>query len=128
MRYGLSLEDYSNGSGGFYSFINKGKTGKLIEPSNRFAAVAADGSKWVSAKGKKRFSTAVIQQVGDELASLFSKFIADYEAGVGSYLFYKPQRDLLYLYALRLQIRNEFEHLAQDEVVVHISEFNKLLN
>ena len=50
------------------------------------------------------------------------------EKELSKFLFYKTQRDLLYLYALRTQIRMEFEQLASEDEVVHISEFNKLLN
>ena len=60
--------------------------------------------------------------------SVLDELKAFYEVELGKFLFYRSQRDLLYLYALRAQIRVEFEQLANEEEVVHISEFNKLLN
>ena len=127
-KYGLALEDYSNGIRGFVSFINKLRKGVYEQPSNAFAEVASNGAKWVSTKGKKRLGNTDIQQIGDEMSQLFSNVIADYKNGLASFLFYQSQRDLLYLYALRVQIREEFDRLKDDDEVVPISEFNKLLN
>ena len=127
-KYDLSVVDYSNGTRGFVSFINKLTKGKIELPSSSFADVAADGTKWVSTKGKRRFDNAEIQLIGDEMSQLFSKFLMNYESDLASYLFYKSQHDLLYLYALRVQIREEFDRLRDDDEVVPISEFNKLLN
>lgn len=127
-KYGLDVSDVSNGMRGFYSFINALSKKKYERPKDRFKEVAQDGSKWPSTSAKRRFSSAEIQQIGDEIQPLFSSFLPDYNSGLAEYLFYKAQRGLLYLYALRLQIREEFNRMAQEEEMVHISEFNKLLN
>ena len=127
-KYGLDVSDGSNGRNGYYSFINALAQKKYEQPKSRFVEVAQDGSKWPSTAAKKRFSSAEIQQIGDKIQSLFSSFLPDYNAGLAEFLFYKAQRGWLYLYALRQQIRDEFDHLAQEEEMVHISEFNKLLN
>ena len=127
-KYSTGLEDYSNGARGFISFINKLKKKTFEHPSNAFLEVASNGEKWVSTKGKKRLSHSKIQQIGGEMSQLFSSVITDYESGLAAFLFYSSQRDLLYLYALREQIREEFDRLRDDDEVVPISEFNKLLN
>ena len=127
-RQGLSIEDYAYGKSGFYSFINMLAHGTFEAPKKRFIDVASEGSKWVSTSGKKRLGKPEIQQIGDELSQLFNSILQDYESGLASFVFYKSQRDLLYLYALRVQIREEFDRLRDDDEVVPISEFNKLLN
>lgn len=127
-KYGLDVSDYSNGRNGFYSFINGLAQRKYEPPKPRFVEVAGDGSKWPSASAKKRLSSAEIKAIGDEIQKLFEVFLSNYNKGLAAFLFYKSQRGLLYLYALRLQIREAFVRLAQEEEVVHISEFNKLLN
>jgi len=127
-KYGTALEDYSKGATGFISFINKLRKREFVHPSKAFLEVASNGEKWVSTKGKKRLSNSEIQQIGDEMSRLFTSVITDYESGLADFLFYGSQRDLLYLYALREQIREEFDRLRDDDEVVPISEFNKLLN
>ena len=64
----------------------------------------------------------------DALHQVLAPLEVFYQAECGKYLFFKSQLNLLYLYALRTQIRIEFKQLASEEEVVHISEFNKLLN
>ena len=127
-KYGLDVSDCSNGRNGFHSFINALAQKKYEPPKPRFLEVAEDGAKWPSTNAKKRLTSAEIQVIGDEMQKLFEAFLPNYNKGLAAFLFYKSQRGLLYLYALRLQIREAFDRLAQEEEIVHISEFNKLLN
>lgn len=127
-KYGFDVSDCSNGRNGFHSFINALAQRKYEPPKPRFLEVAEDGTKWPSTNAKKRLTSADIQTIGDEMQKLFEVFLPNYNKGLAAFLFYKSQRGLLYLYALRLQIREAFDRLAQEEEIVHISEFNKLLN
>ena len=123
----LTVGDYAYGRTGFWSFVNKLTTRQYDKPSSRFLDVASTG-KWYSTEAKKRIPNSDLERVGTTIQTLFATFLEDYSQEFGRYLFYKSQRDLLYLYALRSKIGEEFARLAQEEEVVHISEFNKLLH
>ena len=126
-RYGLGIEDFAYGRNGFFSYIDKLSKRVYEMPSQRFRTVAETGH-WYSAAATNRFQNADLEQIGGEIQKVLAPLLERCDAGMGQFLFYKSQRDLLYLYALRTKIREEFERLAQEEEVVHISEFNKLLN
>ena len=126
-RYHLEIEDYAYGKNGFIAFVNKLAKGVFEAPSARFRAVAETG-KWYSSTATKRFQTSDLEQIGSEMREALNLLLEYCDKHLGQFLFYKSQRDLLYLYALRTIIKTEFERLAQEDEVVHISEFNKLLN
>ena len=126
-RYNIENDDFAYGKMGFVSFVNKLSKRIYEAPSQRFRSVAETG-KWYSASAKKRFHDAELEEITSELQPILASMLEYYEKHVGAFLFYKSQRELLYLYALRAKISSEFERLAQENEVVHISEFNKLLN
>ena len=118
-RYGLTVDDYWQKKNGVVSFINKIEK-KAYEMPKGYFVKALENRKCLSSASQSA-ANAELLEVLEPLKELFNtKF--------GSYLFYQSQRDLLYLYALRSTIRDEFERLAQEDEVVHISEFNKLLH
>ena len=126
-RHRLQTEDFSYGNTGFLSFINKLKN-KTFEAIGSRAQKVIDGEKWYSANAEKRFGKENLNAIGEELLTFLPQFAQDYKEGLAEYLFYNSQRELLYLYALRTQIRSEMEKLTEDEDIVHISEFNKLIS
>lgn len=126
-RHGLQTEDFYYGSKGLPSFVNNLKN-KDFKAPNSYVQKVINGEEWYSAKAKKRFGKEGLNAIGDELLTFLPQFAKDYKEGLAEYLFYNSQRELLYLYALRTQIRGEMEKLAEDEDIVHISEFNKLIS
>ena len=118
-QYGLTVDDYWQKKKGVCSFINKLEK-KAYEMPNNYFFKALENRKCLSDPSKAAANEAILNVI-EPLNELFDK-------KYGQYLFYQSQRDLLPFYALRSKIRIEFERLAQDEEVVHISEFNKLLN
>ena len=126
-RHGLQTEDFSYGNAGFLSFINKLKN-KTFDVIGSRAQKVIDGEKWYSGKAEKRIGKDMLISIGDELQTFLPQFAENYQTGLCEFLFYNSQRELLYLYALRTQIRNEMELLAENEDIVHISEFNKLIS
>lgn len=118
-RFGLKTEDYWKKSAGVVGFIGKleNKTFDLF-PKNFLKALET----------RKCLSDEALTDANDALLAVLDPLKAFYEKEYGKYLFYNAQLDLLYLYALRVLIREEFAHLAEEKEVVHISEFNKLLN
>lgn len=125
--YGLRDELYSYGKNGFVSYVRKLSKKAYEQPSARFNAVLEKGNCF-SKEAEKQMVKAQVEAVNAALLPVLEKLKAIVEEGLGKFLFYKSQRNLLYLYALRAQIRAEFAHLAEEDEVVHISEFNKLLN
>jgi len=126
-RYNLELEDFAYGRNGFIAYLDK-LSNRLFEmPSQRFKNVVETG-KWYSAEAKKRFLPNELECVAADMQDVLRPLLDCCNKHLASYLFYKSQSDLLYLYALRTVIREEFNRLAQEDEVVHISEFNKLLN
>lgn len=126
-RYGLQTDDFSYTSKGLPAFINKLKS-KTFDAIGSNAQKVIDGKKWHSENAENRFGTEELNAIGDELMDFLPQFAKDYKNGLAEYLFYNSQRELLYLYALRTQIRGEMEKLTEDEDIVHISEFNKLIS
>lgn len=126
-QYGLSDADYSYGKTGFVSFIRKLSNKVYEQPGSRFYTVIEKRS-CLSRDAEKRLGKANVDAVNEALLAVLEPLNAFYEVEYGKYLFYNTQRNLLYLYALRSQIRDEFARLVDEEEVVHISEFNKLLN
>ena len=126
-RYGLRDEWYSYGKNGFISYIRKLSKKVYEQPSTRFNTVLEKRTCF-SKEAEKQLGKAQAEEINSALLPVLEKLKAFVEKNLGKFLFYKAQRDLLYLYALRTQIRLEFEALANEDEVVHISEFNKLLN
>lgn len=126
-RYGLQTDDFSYTSKGLPAFINKLKS-KTFDAIGSNAQKVIDGKKWHSENAENRFGAEELNTIGDELMDFLPQFAKDYKNGFAEYLFYNSQRELLYLYALRTQIRSEMEKLTEDEDIVHISEFNKLIS
>lgn len=126
-RYGLQTDDFSHTSKGLPAFINKLKS-KTFDAIGSNAQKVIDGKKWHSENAEKRFGEENLNAIGEELLTFLPQFAQDYKNGLAEYLFYNSQRELLYLYALRTQIRGEMEKLTEDEDIVHISEFNKLIS
>ena len=126
-RYGLRDELYSYGKNGFISYIRKLAKKMYEQPSTRFNTVV-DKRNCFSKEAEKQLGKTQVEDINMALLPVLEQLKAFVEKELGKFLFYKTQRDLLYLYALRTQIRMEFEQLASEDEVVHISEFNKLLN
>ena len=126
-QYGLREELYAYGKNGFISYIRKLSAKVYEQPSPRFNTVLEKGNCF-SKEGEKQLGKAQTDVINVALLPVLRAMKEVIDKGLGSFLFYKSQRDLLYLYALRAQIRTEFEALAEEEEIVHISEFNKLLN
>ncbi len=118
-RFGLTVNDYWQKKSGVGAFIGKLEERDYGLPNSYFHT-AIENRKCLSDVSKTEANEALL-----EVIVPLEKF---YEDEYGSYVFYKSQRNLLYLYALRTQIREAFDELANEEEVVHISEFNKLLN
>ncbi|MBR5081168.1 MAG: UvrD-helicase domain-containing protein [Bacteroidales bacterium] len=126
-QYSLSDDFYAYGKNGFISYIKKLSAKAYEQPSARFNGVLEKGSCF-SKEGEKQLGKTQVDAINAALLPVLQAIKDEVEKGLGQFLFYKTQRDLLYLYALRAQIRMEFAALANEEEVVHISEFNKLLN
>ena len=126
-QYNLDESYYSYGKNGFVSFIRKLSNKMYEQPGSRFNAVH-EKRNCFSKEAEKQLGKAQMETINEALLVVLEPLKAFYEDGLGQYLFYKSQRNLLYLYALRTQIRDDFAQLAEEEEVVHISEFNKLLN
>ena len=125
--YGLSDDQYSYGKNGFISYVRKLMNKGYELPSSRFDGVL-EKRNCFSKEGEKQLGKSRADEINAALLPVLDSIKAFVEDGLGEFLFYKAQRDLLYLYALRTQIRMEFDKLANEEEIVHISEFNKLLN
>ena len=118
-RYGLKVEDYWQKRLGVVAFVNKLMERNFEQPSKYFVQAL---------ENRKCLTDATKQEANEALLAVLDSLYDYYMKYYGQYLFYKSQRDLLYLYALRTKIREEFARLAKEDEVVHISEFNKLLN
>ncbi len=125
--FGLRDEHYSYGKNGFVGFVRKLSKKVYEQPSSRYNAVL-EKRNCLSKEAEKQLGKAQSEAVNAALLPVLDELKAFYEVELGKFLFYRSQRDLLYLYALRAQIRVEFDQLANEDEVVHISEFNKLLN
>lgn len=125
--FNIGDEQFNYGKGGFVSFINKLSKKVYDAPGARFRS-AIEKKNCFSKDAEKRFGKPQLDAMNAALVPILESLLAYYQAETSAFLFYRSQRDLLYLYALRTQIRMEFEQLASVEEVVHISEFNKLLH
>lgn len=126
-QFNLRDEHYSYGKNGFVSYVRKLLAKAYEQPSTRFNGVLEKGN-CLSKEAEKQLGKGQVEAINAALLPVLQALKDEVEKGLGAFLFYKSQRDLLYLYALRVQIRDEFAKLAEEEEVVHISEFNKLLN
>ena len=126
-QYGLRDEFYSYGKNGFVAYLRKLDKKIYEQPSARFLATL-EKRNCFSKEAEKQLGKSQIETINAALLPVLEAVKALVDDELGKFLFYRSQRDLLYLYALRSQIRMEFEQLANDDEVVHISEFNKLLN
>lgn len=118
-RFGLQTVDYWQKRNGVGGFVNNLAKKNYARPNSYF---------YTAIENRKCLSDLSKQDANEALLSILEPLREFYDKAIGEYLFFKSQRDLLYLYALRAKIKEEFERLAEEEEVVHISEFNKRLN
>ena len=126
-QFGLNDELYAYGKNGFVSYLRKLSAKTYEKPGARFKGVLEKGNCF-SKDSEKRLGKNQVDAANAALLPVLQAIKDEVEKGLAPFLFYKSQRDLLYLSALRAQIRMEFDNLANEEEIVHISEFNKLLN
>ena len=126
-QYGLTVEDYWNKKSGVWSHINKLERHQYLNEGSPKEPLLR-GNFLKAIEGRKCLGDKTRQKENDAMLAVLVPLKDYYDANFRQYLFYKAQSSLLYLYALRAQIRIEFDALAKDEEIVHISEFNKLLN
>ena len=126
-QYNLNDASYSYGKSGFISFIRKLSDKTFEQPGGRFYTML-EKRNCFSKEAEKQLGKAQVDEINAALLAVLEPLGKFYGEEFGTYSFYKAQRNLLYLYALRAQIRTAFNELVEDEEVVHISEFNKLLN
>ena len=126
-QFGLNDELYAYGKNGFVSYLRKLSAKTYEKPGARFKGVLEKGNCF-SKDSEKRLGKNQVDAANAALLPVLQAIKDEVEKGLAPFLFYKSQRDLLYLYALRAQIRMEFDNLANEEEIVHISVFNKLLN
>lgn len=126
-KLGVDEELYSYGKQGFVSFIRNLAQGKFEQPGQRFLDVIKNRDCF-SKKSLKVIGKQRADEINASLIPVLEDLLDCVKNGMSQYLFYTSQRNLLYLYALRSIIRDAFKQLAEDEQIVHISEFNKLLN
>ncbi len=126
-QYNLDDASYSYGKAGFISFIRKLSNKTFEQPGTRFYTVL-EKRNCFSKEAEKQLDKVQVDEIVAALLAILEPLSKFYGKEFGKYLFYKAQRNLLYLYALRAQIRTAFNELVEAEEVVHISEFNKLLN
>ena len=126
-QHGFDDASFSNGKKGFVSFLRKLVKKNYEMPGASFYS-SMEKKSFFSKAAEKQLGKGQVDTLNEALYNILDPLLSFFEAEFGKYLFYKSQRDLLYLYALRGQIKTELKRLADEEEVVHISEFNKLLN
>ena len=103
-QFGLKDEDYSYGSGGFISYVRKLSAKVYEKPGARFNGVLEKGNCF-SKDGEKKLGKTQVETINSALLPVLNAINDEVVKGMGQFLFYKTQKDLLYLYALRAQIR-----------------------
>lgn len=126
-RNDLSIQDYYYTTGSFAAYFNKIAKKNYEDPGVRFINAANQGA-WYSKVAEKRFSTSELDRLTNELTPILQSVLQLIENERASYLFYNSQRDMLCMYALRTRIREEFQRISDEDEIVHISEFNKMIN
>lgn len=126
-KYGLSDEDHYQKAKGVGAYMRKLAKKAIEQPNSYFHKVIETG-KWYSGEAQKHFCKAELEIIGNEMLEVLCPLQSHLEAEFPAYLFYKAQRDLLFMYALRSKIKEEFQKLSDEEEIVHISEFNKLIS
>lgn len=126
-QFDLKDELFAYGKNGFISYLRKLSSKVYEQPSARFNGVLEKGNCF-SKDAEKQLGKVQVDAINAALLPVLKSINEVVKDDLASFLFYKAQRDLLYLYALRTQIRMEFKSLENEEEIVHISEFNKLLN
>lgn len=124
---GLSMADYYYTTTGFASYFNKIANKEFTEPGKRFLD-AADQGAWYSSSAERRFSKPELEEMTNELKPILKSILQLFDNDYPAYVFYSSQRKLLCMYALRAKIREEFQKISDEDEIVHISEFNKLIN
>ncbi|MCQ2302045.1 MAG: UvrD-helicase domain-containing protein [Bacteroidales bacterium] len=126
-KYQLTDADCYQGVKGVASFIRKLAKKEYDLPKSYYDTVVETG-KWYSAAGQKRFGKAELETIRDEFLAILVPLKETITSDYPAYLFYSSQRKLLCMYALRAKIREEFQKISDEDEIVHISEFNKLIN
>ncbi len=127
-QYGLSVEDYWYKSSGVCAHIGRLEQHEYLKDGKEGKELLLGGNFSKAIKEKKCLGDTKRQTENQALLDIIEPLKAYYDDNIVQYLFYKSQSKLLYLYAVRSKIREAFKQLAEEEEIVHISEFNKLLN
>lgn len=126
-KYQLTDADCYQGVKGVASFIRKLAKKEYDLPKSYYDTVVETG-KWYSAVGQKRFGKAELETIRDEFLAILVPLKETITSDYPAYFFYSSQRKLLCMYALRAKIHEEFQKISDEDEIVHISEFNKLIN
>ena len=126
-KYGLTDEDCYQGGKGVGSYMRRLARKEYGLPNSYYNKVIETG-KWYSAVGQKRFGKMELEAIKDEMLAILLPLNEVLTSGYPAYLFYNSQRDMLCMYALRTRIREEFQRISDEDEIVHISEFNKMIN
>ena len=74
------------------------------------------------------YSNNHIASLDSQFKTLVLPFLRSYQSEIGNYLFLKDQVKRLSFYVLRSIIKAEIDDYIGEEMIVHISEFNKRIN
>lgn len=74
------------------------------------------------------YSNNSVAALDNQFQELVLPFLKQYKSELGTYLFLKDQTKNLSFYVLRSKIKAEIDNYIGEEMIVHISEFNKRIN
>lgn len=123
-RHGLDSTDCSYGNTGFYGYFRKLAQGLVEQPGKRTADTFANG-KFAASKSPSAAAFDAIapqmQQLYGSLNELFANELVDYNTR-------SVLLSNLYSMALLNLLNRELEAYSRDNEVMHLSEFNRLIN
>ncbi len=118
---GLTTNDFKNKSKSpILMLVNKVKENKYDPLTKTQLSLLNGDYQWYSDKKHAALDP--------EFQTQCMPFLRTYHQKIGNYLFNIYQLDYLSLYVLRSKIKSEIEAYIGEEMVVHISEFNKRIN
>ena len=122
--HGLEGADCAYGNTGFYGYFRRLSQGMIEQPGKRTADAFANG-KFAAAKSP---SASAFDTLAPRMQQLYQSLTDHFEHGLVEYNTRSVLLANLYSMALLNLLNRELEAYSRDNEVMHLSEFNRLIN
>jgi len=127
-RNGIESKMFFHGKSGILSFFERlvQKDFSKLVP-NKYVVETIEEQKWTSAAADVGIKN-MIESVSDSLTNVYQQTIAIIEAEQSNYLLMNQIKNSIFPYMVLMELEKILEQIKQENQMVHISDFNKIIS